>query len=134
MSDNEYVATAAAEKRLREVLADRLAGVCEEDRGGVTADNLTYILLDGAKIEYKPRTKTVLISLTLPDTAKPKPVADPVPSDGYPDKGSYDEAQLARVYSGEPVAEAKVLQPTPHIAPFAPVLNPDADYEDVHFE
>lgn len=129
MSENEYVATAAAEKRLREVLADRLP---EFDGGGV--ELVAVALLDGAKIEYKPRTKTVLISLDLPDTAttrKPKAVTEtadgseplatelgPEHSDGYALPGERTEQ----------------TPPQPHIAPFTPVLDPDAEYDDIHYD
>lgn len=129
MTDNDYVATAAAEKRLREVLADRLADVCEEDRGGVTADNLTYILLNGAKIEYKPRTKTVLISLALPDTAKPKTVVDD-DSTGSAEYGAPPGAEIAP----EGVT-ATPEPPTPHIVPFSPTFREHYGEEpDEHFD
>ena len=116
MSENEYVATAAAEKRLREVLADQLPHHTE-----ALIEEIAVALLDGTKIEYKSRAKQVTISLDLPETAatrKPK-AADPEP-------GDVPQAQ----------AEAETVQapPQPHIAPFAPKIDPDADYEDVHYD
>jgi hypothetical protein len=69
MTDNEYVATAAAEKRLREVLAARIHG---------DIDALADAMLSGTRIEYKPRQKAVIVTMTLPDTAEPAaPLAKP---------------------------------------------------------
>lgn len=63
---NEYVATAAAEKRLREVLAAKLPYPTD-------ADAIAELLLSGeVGIEYKPRAKAVLITLPLPDKAPSK--------------------------------------------------------------
>lgn len=63
--ENDYVATATAEKRLREVLADRFAGT-----GPDTLDGLMSVLLAGAEITYLPRKKSVSIVLRVPATAK----------------------------------------------------------------
>ena len=120
---NDYVATAAAEKRLREVLTARLGEYCEEDTGGVTADNLAYILLSGAQIEYKSRAKQVVISLDLPEAGvigeremkDARPDLDPTPATGS---------------SPEPVAEPVKAEPTPAVVPFTPLWNPDAEYAD----
>ena len=140
MSENEYVATAAAQKRLREVLTGYLGHIDSR-----IVETFADALLAVAQIEYKPRAKAVLISLPLPDKAALSvtgtgmdlsqavtETAEPVPSDGYPDKQSYDEAQLARVYGGE--QETVQAPPVPHIAPFAPKHDPDAEYEDVHYD
>lgn len=121
MSDNDYVATAAAEKRLREVLADRLPGATESN-----VEDLALVLLDGAKIEYKSRAKQVAILLDLPDTAttrKPKPAAD----DGSTGSAEYGAPP-------EPEAQPAPAPPQPRIAQFQPRIDPDADYEDVHFD
>lgn len=99
MTDNDFVATATAEKRLREVLAARFP----HHTGGLVGE-LADTLLAGAEITYLPRKRSVSILLRYPETAAPKPsndkAVDPVPSDGYADKQSYDEAQLAMVVSG----------------------------------
>lgn len=125
MSDNEYVATAAAEKRLREVLKDRLPGATDSN-----IEDLALVLLDGAKIAYKARSREVTISLILPETGKTKTASkatvepeagvDTAP-EGTPIDGSTGSAE----YGGPP---------TPHLVPFAPVLDPDREYEDVHFD
>ncbi len=62
-TENEYVATALAEKRLREVLNDRLP------QDSSVVDALAVVLLDGAEIEYLPRKKAVSIRLRIPETA-----------------------------------------------------------------
>lgn len=121
MSENEYVATAAAEKRLREVLTDRLPGATESN-----VDDLALVLLDGAKIEYKARAKQVVISLDLPDVAatrKPKG-AEVAP------EGVTAETEPHDVHAGTP----EIVQ-GPHIAPFQPKqYGADADFEDVHYD
>jgi hypothetical protein len=118
LSENEYVATAAAEKRLCEVLADKLGRDYD-------IEEIALTLLHGAKIEYKARAKQVVISLDLPDTAatrKPKAADDfgpdhPGANDTPPDFG-----------------ETAPAPPQPHIAPFQPKHDPEADYEDVHYD
>ncbi len=108
MTENDYVATATAEKRLREVLAHQF-----HDAGFL--DDLAGVLLQHAEITYLPRKKSVSILLRYPETAPSKvlrqngsdptttaPDGTPIPSDGYPDKATYDEAQLARVYGDGP--------------------------------
>ena len=64
MSENDYVATAAAQKRLREVLT-----VAFKHTDDAFIDSLADALLSHAGIEYKPRAKAVLITLELPDKA-----------------------------------------------------------------
>lgn len=116
MSENEYVATAAAEKRLREVLADKLGRDYD-------IEEIALTLLHGAKIEYKARAKQVVISLDLPDTAatrKPETADD----------GSTGSAE----YGAPPEQETTPAPPQPHIAPFQPKHDPEADYEDVHYD
>jgi hypothetical protein len=110
---NDYVATAAAEKRLREVLAARLGRDYD-------IDEIADALLADTKIEYKARAKQVGITLDLPDKATPK--ADPTP-----DTGSSVEPDF------EPGGNVQG-PPQPHIVPFAPVLDPERDYEDVHYD
>jgi hypothetical protein len=120
LSENEYVATAAAEKRLREVLAARFDS---ETR----AESVAVALLDGARIEYKARAKQVTITLDLPDKAATKAPTEPVAvetADPNPGFSPDDAADTA----------GKPLPPTPRIAAFAPVLDPDAEYEDIHFD
>jgi hypothetical protein len=117
VSENDYVATAAAEKRLREVLADRMPGATLGD-----VEQLAVILLDGARIEYKSRAKQVTISLDLPETAATKRAEKPTP-EPTPDTGPAD-----------PEPEITQAPPQPHIAPFQPKHDPDADYEDVHYD
>lgn len=128
MPENEYVATAAAEKRLREVLADRLPGASVSN-----VDDLATVLLDGSEIDYKPRTRKVTISLTLPEKGSTKTASKATTEteagvvtapEGTP-VGADDGSTGSAEYGGPP---------TPRIAPFAPVLNPDADYEDVHYD
>lgn len=117
MSDNDYVATAAAEKRLREVLDDRLPG-------GFHVEDIAVALLAGAKIEYKPRTKQVLISLDLPDKATAS-------------KAIVEPSEAVTAPEGTPVAgeqETTQAAPIPRLAPFAPKIDPDAEYEDIHFD
>lgn len=72
-TENDYVATATAEKRLREVLAERLGGPDSID-GGELAYRLGDILLAVAEITYLPRKKSVSITLRIPETA-PTPKA-----------------------------------------------------------
>lgn len=67
--ENDYVATATAEKRLREVLAHQF-----HDAGFL--DDLSAVLLAGAEITYLPRKKSVSIVLRVPATAGSKPTAD----------------------------------------------------------
>lgn len=126
MSENEYVATAAAEKRLREVLEARLAPYCEEDRNGVTADNLAFMLLDGAKIEYKARAKQVVISLDLPDTAttaKPKAATE-----------TADPGTTGVVDPATGTEEPNTIAPQPHIAKFVPSADYEPTEDDVHYD
>jgi hypothetical protein len=121
---NDYVATAAAEKRLREVLTDRFPHHTEQ-----LVEELAATLLFGAKIEYKARAKQVTITLDLPETAtarKPK-AADGDTIDSGPAFSPDDAADT----DGTPNTPAP---PTPHIAPFAPVLDADREYEDVHYD
>lgn len=59
---NDYVATAAAEKRLREVMRGKF-GECK------LADDVADVLLAETRIEYKPRLKAVQIQLPIPAVA-----------------------------------------------------------------
>lgn len=100
--ENDYVATATAEKRLREVLRGKF-GECK------LADDVAAVLLAETEITHLPRKKSVSITLRIPETATTsKPAKNgKVPSDGYPDKQTYDEAQLAKVYDDtDPVGTA----------------------------
>lgn len=105
MSDSsEYVATAAAEKRLREVLGD------------LATDALVARLCEGVKVEYKPRLKSVVLTVGLPDAATPVTKTDPTPagSSAEPEltKEQYDEQQLATVYASAPILDT-TWQPRP---------------------
>lgn len=66
VTENSYAATATAEKRLREVLADRFGPSAD-------VDALADALLEDAEIEYLPRKKSVSIRLMVPETASTKP-------------------------------------------------------------
>ena len=68
-TENDYVATATAEKRLREVLAERFGGSDGID-GGELAYRVGDILLAVAEITYLPRKKSVSIVLQVPETAQ----------------------------------------------------------------
>lgn len=101
MTENDYVATATAEKRLREVLATMLP------ESGV--EHVAQILLTDAEITYLPRKKSVSILLRYPEKAsqaildRPRTTLEDQHVAEYGDKATYDEAQLARVYGDGPV-------------------------------
>jgi len=65
VTQNEYAATATAEKRLREVLEERFDNAVDV---GYLADTL----LNQAEIEYLPRKKSVSIRLKVPEFAATK--------------------------------------------------------------
>lgn len=82
---NDYTATATAEKRLDEILRDRLDGHVGSD----TLYEIKRLLTDNATIELKPRLKAVQITIPIPQP-KPEPKLGafnpkPVPEDGYPE-------------------------------------------------
>jgi len=56
---SEYVATAAAEKRLREVLGD------------LATDDLVKALCENVQVEYKPRLKAVVLTVPIPNGSTP---------------------------------------------------------------
>lgn len=60
--ENDYVATATAEKRLRDVLTERFDNA-------VDTQYLMDTLLNAAEITYLPRKKSVSITLRIPETA-----------------------------------------------------------------
>lgn len=64
MTENDYVATATAEKRLRELLAERFSHHTE-----ALVTELGDRLLANAEITYLPRKKSVSITLRYPETA-----------------------------------------------------------------
>ena len=142
MTENDYVATATAEKRLREVLAERFGE-------SVDVQYLMDTLLNTAEITYLPRKKSVSILLRYPETAPSKvlrqdgsdptttaPDGTPIPSDGYPDKATYDEAQLARVYGGDTITTpdgTPVTRPA-RFGEFVPTVTSAPEYhEDDYF-
>lgn len=132
MSENEYVATAAAQKRLREVLTGYLGHIDSR-----IVETFSDALLAVAQVEYKPRAKAVLITLPLPDKAALSQMGTAADLDQ-----AVTETAGTTVDSGDgPETDAEIVAevttpapPTPHIAPFAPVLDPDAEYEDVHYD
>lgn len=120
MTDNDYVATAAAEKRLREVLAAEPAFTQE------LADAIADSLLAGAKIEYKARAKQVTITLDLPDKAT---ATKPAPETATEDFGPNHPGANSEC----PPLEAQPEPQGPRIVPFAP-KDVEPDYEDRHFD
>lgn len=131
--ENDYVATATAEKRLREVLAERFAGT-----GPDTLDGLMSVLLAGAEITYLPRKKSVSIVLRVPATAGPTvtPKGEPVniPTDGP----SYDTEPVPSAIDPElGVPRPSDYPPTEPTAPapraarfglFTPTSTDESDY------
>lgn len=115
MSDSsEYVATAAAEKRLREVLGD------------LATDALVARLCEGVKVEYKPRLKSVVLTVGLPDAATPVTKTDPTTAgssaDVDPELGvvrpdDYPEAAYAPIldttWQPRPVGEERMFDGDP---------------------
>lgn len=128
MSENEYVATAAAQKRLREVLTGYLGHI--DDR---IVETFADALLAVAQVEYKPRAKAVLITVGLPDKAALSQMGTAADLDQAVTETPEPEPEDP----GTPqAAEAETVQapPQPHIVAFAATLDPDADYEDVHYD
>lgn len=104
--ENDYVATATAEKRLREVLAERF-----ED--AVNVQYLMDTLLNSADITYLPRKKSVSIVLRVPETA---PIARaPRNGDGAATPPTTPHAKEVAT-SGEPAAES-ATESSPPVAP-----------------
>lgn len=118
MSENDYVATAAAEKRLREVLSARMQYHTE-----ALVEEIAVLLLDGAQIEYKSRAKQVVISLDLPDKATV-------------DAARGQLAATAASAESQAIIESETSQapPSPRIVPFEPKQFAEPDFEDVHFD
>lgn len=87
---NEYTAVAGAEKRLRDLLAPAASGELE-------LNDIVAALTAGATIEYKPRLKSIVVTLPIPEPAPepklgkfaPVPVTDEY--DPYPGEESADE-------------------------------------------
>ena len=134
MSENEYVATAAAQKRLREVLTGYLGHIDSR-----IVETFSDALLAVAQVEYKPRAKAVLITLPLPDKAALSQMGTAADLDQAvtETEGAGNELGAEPVSAEDQAyAEAEITQapPQPHIVPFAPVLDPDAEYEDVHYD
>jgi hypothetical protein len=124
LSENEYVATAAAQKRLREVLTGYLPSIDSK-----IIETFADALLSTSTVEYKSRAKQVVISLDLPDKAAISQSAATADLDqAVTETAPLGEGSPAAVYETAPAA------PIPHLAPFAPVLDPEAEYEDVHFD
>lgn len=128
MSENEYVATAAAQKRLREVLTGYLGHIDSR-----IVETFADALLAVAQVEYKPRAKAVLITLPLPDKA-----ALSESGTGMDLSQAVTETEGAGNELGaEPEPEAEIVKapPQPHIAPFQPKqYGADDDFEDVHYD
>lgn len=136
MTENDYVATATAEKRLREVLAERFAYPTD-------LDGVADALLAGAEITYLPRKRTVSILLRYPETVTTEPTVttkgEPVsiPTDG-PGEPDYDPNAGADI--PDPVAGRDYMSdssPTPKVARFGlfqPTVTSAPEYhEDDYF-
>jgi hypothetical protein len=120
--ENDYVATATAEKRLREVLAERFDHELPD-----MADQMAEILLAGAEITYLPRKRSVAITLRVPATAptvtsKEEPVSIPT---GGP---SHDDEEAASVMPIEPGqnVEPKVAR----FGEYVPTVTSAPEYHD----
>lgn len=119
MSENEYVATAAAQKRLREVLTAAYEGL------DVHVETLADVLLENAKIEYKARAKQVVISLDLPDTATTAQPSKVLRKDG--------SDPIVTAPDGTPIASEPAV-PQPHIGSFVPTADYEPTEDDVHYD
>lgn len=128
MTENDYVATATAEKRLREVLEERFT-----DRE--FAGRLTTTLLSDAEITYLPRKKSVSIVLRVPATAGSKPIGDTVHRLGeeLPTEPEYNPTAGSDI--PDPVAGRDYMSdsiPVPHqqarFGLFTPTSTDESDY------
>ena len=128
MSENEYVATAAAQKRLREVLGGYLGHI--DDR---IVETFADALLAVSKVEYKSRAKQVVISLDLPDTAALSQMGTAANLDQAVTETATPEP-LPGDTVVEPEPENVQAPPQPHIAAFQPKQFAEPDFEDVHFD
>ena len=138
----DYVATAAAEKRLREILAARFG---EHD----IEDLAQALLSSDVQIEYKPRLKAVLVTIPLPDKATSAKAAEQR-DNGEAYSGPIGNVPPELVDSGEitvtnsggtaivPVAEVRedLDLPTPTMEPhlFAPTGTGDCACGDAKFD
>lgn len=106
---NDFVATATAEKRLREVLAERFNGEPESHIASIAR-----VLLKDAEITYLPRKRSVSILLRYPETAAPKPsngkvnatpedLSDNPRSIQHPDNGEYANEPPIANQNGDPM-------------------------------
>lgn len=121
---NDYVATAAAEKRLREVLAVRFSYTDQ-----IFVDGLADMLLAEAQIGYKPRTKEVTISLKLPDKAAVKEALDKIATG----TDTRTAEELVAALENAPAVPAPVpAAPAvmPGIMPFVAKPEPEDGYAD----
>lgn len=123
--ENDYVATAAAQKRLNEVLVVALAHTTEAE-----VEALADALLRSATIEYKSRAKQVVISLDLPDKAVIGTARDQLAENIA--TASAEAASAMPVQPAEPETVQAPLQP--HITPYQPKQFAEPDYEDVHYD
>jgi len=123
--ENDYVATAAAQKRLNEVLV-----VALEHHTEALVEEVSAALLSVAKIEYKARSKQVVISLDLPDTATIGNARDKLA------ETAADSGPAAAAPGVEIAPEGVTLPgpPQPHIGAYVPKQFAEPDYEDVHFD
>lgn len=94
---SEYVAVAAGEKRLREILTDGAGFSLTEVQVDLVVEILTGA---GVTADYKPRLKAVLLTVPMPDKRTEQPEAGGVPPELVPDHLA--DAKRA----GEPVTEA----------------------------
>lgn len=126
--ENDYVATAAAQKRLNEVLVVALAHMTEAE-----VEQLADALLRSATIEYKSRAKQVVISLDLPDKAVIGAARDQLAENAA--TASEEAASVMPVQpQGTPEPETVQAPPQPHITPYQPKQFAEPDYEDVHYD
>jgi len=125
MTDNDYVATATAEKRLREVLAERFGGSDGID-GGELAYRVGDVLLAVAEITYLPRKKSVSITLRIPETATA------APSKVLRQDGS-DPTVINPNGSDVPAAESATLAPSPRVARFGEFVPTATTTDDDYF-
>lgn len=133
MSENEYVATAAAQKRLREVLGGYLGHIDSR-----ITETFADALLAVSKVEYKSRAKQVVISLDLPGTTTLSEMGTAADLDQAVTEVPLEKADAGQGFSPDDTADnaakPEPVPPTPHIAAFAPSSDYEPTEDDVHFD
>lgn len=129
MADNDYVATATAEKRLREVLAVRFGSLTKD-----LIDELAAILLTDAEITYLPRKRSVSILLRYPEKAS-QAILDRPASNGADVPGPASGKILRQDGSDPMVTEGDNDKPkVARFGLFVPTVTSAPDYhEDDYF-